>query len=202
VKTGMLFKADTISAVASRLRAMPENVVIVVDPVMVATSGAALMRPEAVRKFRTQLIPECDWLTPNIPEAEIITGIKISSFADMARCAQFIGEKFCCSCIVKGGHSLSCGKKATDMVFHRGEIYELSSDIIDVESSHGTGCAFSSALTAGFAVRKDWKDAVVMAKKFVFSALKNMTSLAPGLDVLNSSVLPQGQVSLAKVELP
>ncbi len=183
LKTGMLFNSGIIAAAAEAVRATGKNMVVVVDPVMVATSGARLLKPDAVSALRRKLLPLADWITPNIPEAEALTGHSIRSLADMAAAAEECSERWNCGCIVKGGHMLDGGRR-TDVISFRGESYAVSAPDVPVKSSHGTGCAFSAAIAAGFAKGLPWKDALLQAKSFVYGALLDSVRPGPGIAAL------------------
>ncbi len=176
VKTGMLFNAQIISATIEILRKNP-SVIYVADPVMIATSGAVLLRPDAIEKLKSGLLPLADWVTPNIPEAEILSGMKITGVSDMRKAALICSEKWNCGCIVKGGH-LEKGKLRTDVVAFKGNIYSLESPAAGKKSLHGTGCSFSAAITASLAVVHNWRSALILAKSYIYGSI--LESVSPG----------------------
>ncbi len=203
VKTGMLYGASTVKAVAEELAA--SGLPLVVDPVMVSTSGAALVKPDAVAAMRSRLLPLAAWITPNIPEAELLAGFKIKCEADMVRAAILFQGLWDCACVVKGGHLSGGSKAAVDIVCAEGSLFRLSSPRVPVSgrAGHGTGCTFSAALTAGLANGEPWRKAIVSAKAFVLSSLSNPVRLSGELLAMfpskPSKSLLAG-VSLEKIE--
>jgi hydroxymethylpyrimidine kinase/phosphomethylpyrimidine kinase len=178
VKTGMLFSAGVIRAAAESLSALGQ-IPLVADPVMVSTSGARLLKKSAAAALEKLILPQASWITPNIPEAEALSGLKISSEKDMAKAAAALAKKFGGSWVVKGGHLLSAPRKgrdamAVDIVFHEDKLWRLSSPLAPVSNpfaAHGTGCVFSAAFTAGLALGLDWREALTGAKAFVLGSL-------------------------------
>ena len=168
-KTGMLFSAEIIEAVADTIRGFSGP--LVVDPVMISTSGKKLLEDDAVQVLKDLLLPQADWITPNLPEAEVLTGRRIESDADAVAAARECAEKWLCSVVIKGGHAE--GLEAADIVVHLGQSLLLSAPRIPVSgnSDHGTGCTFSAALTALLARGTGWIDALVKAKAFVLASL-------------------------------
>jgi len=166
-KTGMLSSSDIIRAVS---RAVEEfNVPLVVDPVMIAKSGARLLREDAVNELLTELFPRALVVTPNRFEAERIVGHEIRSLEDAREAAREIHERYGPEAvIVKGGHLEE--EKAVDVLFYRGQFYELKSPRLE-GCTHGTGCSFSAAITANIALGKDLLTSVRTAKKFIELAI-------------------------------
>jgi len=144
-KTGMLYSARIIAAVAGAIRECGIRR-LVVDPVMIATSGARLLRKDAVSAIKEKLLPLAELITPNIPEAEFFCGKRIKSAADAAVAAETIGRRWKTSCVVKGGHLP--GGKVVNTLFHQGKTTTFSISRVRVTSTHGTGCVFSAAATA------------------------------------------------------
>lgn len=173
VKIGMLSSPACIRAVAARLQSYaPPHVVV--DPVMVAKNGCPLMQPEAVEALVEQIFPLAHLLTPNIPEAERITGLSIRTAGDMERAAKAILAMGCRAVVVKGGHAPG---NALD-VFCDGEtMMRLEAERIPTRHTHGTGCTFSSAITAQLAKGADCAQAVRLAKDYVTTAIRH----APGI---------------------
>jgi hydroxymethylpyrimidine/phosphomethylpyrimidine kinase len=196
VKTGMLLNSEIIDAIVPLLA--KSGLPLVVDPVMVATSGAALLQDDAVAAVCEKLLPLATWITPNIPEAEILTGSKIESFTDMKTAAVRCSELWDCGCLLKTGHCLQ-GKSADDIVAIDGKLYHLSSPVCDApkHSAHGTGCTLSAALTAALALGFPWKKALRMAKGFVYGSLNESIPIGPGL----SAMYPPADSNLNLVEL-
>lgn len=144
---GMVPSAELIDVIAERL-AFYGATKIVVDPVMVATSGSALMKLGAVSAFAEKLLPLATLVTPNIPEAEVLVGKRIKSRDDMLSAAKQIGDRYGCAVLLKGGHSVS---DANDLLYD-GESYRwFYGKRIDNPNTHGTGCTLSSAIAAGLA---------------------------------------------------
>ena len=175
VKTGMLYSAPVIHAVADALRtlALP---FLCVDPVMVATSGARLLREDAVESLCMELLPLASVTTPNLQEAEILCGHEIASVEAMHAAAKEIGQKFGISCALKGGHLASGkGQEPTDVVsdvlYHEGNVIEERFPRIQARETHGTGCVFSAALSARVACGDDLPTAFRAARLFVADAL-------------------------------
>jgi hydroxymethylpyrimidine kinase/phosphomethylpyrimidine kinase len=183
VKTGMLHNASVIDVVADKLS--DKNLPLVIDPVMISTSGFALLEESAIELFKERLLPMATWLTPNIPEAELLSGIKIDTLEDMSHAAKICSEKWECSCVVKGGHLNSDVEIITDAVCHSGKDFILSSPKLDiVECGHGTGCTFSAALTASIVYGMHWKKALSASKAFVFGSLAEAVLLGEKLEAM------------------
>ena len=176
VKTGMLFSAEIIEAVTGSVRDFAGP--LVVDPVMVSTSGRKLLRDDAIEAVRTRLLPEADWITPNLPEAEVLTGREFKSGPDAVRAARECADRWGCSVVLKGGHAQ--GPEAGDVIVHQGHCLLLSSPRVPTagNSDHGTGCTFSSALTAQLALGTPWQDALFRAKAFVLASLARPVRLS------------------------
>lgn len=175
-KTGMLFSAEIIEAAADAMRNFTGP--LVADPVMISTSGKKLLQDSAVEALRNILIPQAAWITPNLPEAEVLAGRKIGSGDDAVNAARECSEKWGCSVVVKGGHAE--GTQASDIVVHRRHILLLSTPRVPVwgNSDHGTGCTFSAALTAQLALGTEWQTALIRAKAFVFASLSRPVRLS------------------------
>jgi hydroxymethylpyrimidine/phosphomethylpyrimidine kinase len=170
VKTGMLFSAEIIRAVAEALlrkRRPP----LVVDPVMIATSGAALLKPEAVKTLCERLLPLATLTTPNLDETEILAGRKMESVADMRSAAREIQARFGCAVLVKGGH-LRGMREAVDIFFDGRTELLLSAPFIRGVSTHGTGCTYSAAIAAALALGHNLSQAVVIGKRHVTAAIR------------------------------
>lgn len=168
-KTGMLYSAEIIHAVAAA--DVQEGIpVLVVDPVMVAASGARLLRDDAVAALCEALIPHARVITPNLHEAEILCGHPIETVEQLTRAAREIGERFDVACVAKGGY-LS-GLEVVDVLYDAGEEFQFSGPRILCPSTHGAGCAFSAALTTFLARGELLANAVSQAKHFVAEALR------------------------------
>ena len=162
VKIGMVSSQELIRVIAQKLRQYGAKH-IVVDPVMVATSGAALLEPDAVTALETELLPLAEVITPNIPEAEILCGHSIKTAADMENAAKEISQKFGCNVLCKGGHNLNDAN----------------------DNTHGTGCTLSSAIASNLAKGYDLETAVRRAKAYISGALAAMLDLGRGSGPMN-----------------
>ncbi|MCD8300651.1 MAG: bifunctional hydroxymethylpyrimidine kinase/phosphomethylpyrimidine kinase [Clostridiales bacterium] len=205
VKIGMVSSAELIRVISERLRSYaPKNIVL--DPVMVSTSGSRLLRDDAVEVLKTELFPLATVITPNIPEAELLissyisvrendkparksgnaaenrqasllkTG-KIRSGKEMEAAAAIIGETYGCAVLLKGGHSVN---DADDLLYQDGDFTWFTGERIDNPNTHGTGCTLSSAIAAGLAKGMDLPDAIWDAKAYITGALKAGLDLGHG----------------------
>ncbi len=176
VKVGMLSTPICMEIVAKKLyQYLPANIVI--DPVMYAKNGCPLMDPNAVDTLIKVIIPYADVLTPNIPEAEKIAGIKISNISDMEKAAKKIFEMGCKNIIVKGGHATG---NALDVLFDGTQFYHFESHRINTKNTHGTGCTFSSAIASNLALGMNIPKAVEQAKKYVTVAIEHSLAIGKG----------------------
>ncbi len=182
VKIGMVSSAELVDVIADRLKHYKaEN--IVVDPVMVATSGAKLSTSDAEREMMEKLVPLADIVTPNIPEAEQLAGIRITSIEDMTKAARLIKERGCRSVLVKGGHLEG---NATDIFLtEHDRLVELTQRRVKTLNTHGTGCTLSSAIASNLALGNDLQAAVQKAKQYITGALKHDIGLGKGTGPLN-----------------
>ncbi len=181
LKLGMLNDIDTMKAVAEKLNQYnPANVIV--DPVMVAKGGHVLMRPEAINTLKKEIIPLAFLLTPNIPEAELITESKINTLEDMKNAALKICNMGCENVLVKGGHLKG---DAVDVLYNEGGFFTFTSKRIDTKNTHGTGCTLSSAIAAYIAKGYTVKDAVENAKIYVTRAIEHSLSIGKGNGPLN-----------------
>lgn len=179
-KTGMLGSRETVKCVAETVAKY--NLQLVVDPVMVSTSGTKLLEDPAISAMQEWLLPLAAWITPNIPEAELLCGRKLSTPEDLAEAAQMLYRQYHCHVILKSGHAIR-GGEVTDMVCYGGELHALSSPRADISgnTAHGTGCTLSAALAANFAAGKCWQDVLRTAKAFVYGALCEKVQLSDTL---------------------
>lgn len=176
VKIGMLSTPECMSAVAEKLaQYKPYNVVI--DPVMYAKNGCPLMNPDAVESFIAIILPFADLLTPNIPEAEAISGIKINNINDMENAARKIYELGAKNVLIKGGHSSG---EPTDLLYDGKEFIKFSKERINTKNTHGTGCTLSSAIAANLALGAKLDESVAMAKEYVTEAIRHALELGKG----------------------
>lgn len=170
VKIGMVNDSATIHAIAEALSGYPDTTVII-DPVMVSTSGCRLMQEEALQAFRTELLPLASLLTPNVPEAEILAGMKIGSVGEMDRAAAAICREAHCDVLIKGGHL--DGATKTDILYSGGiRKATFETKTVDTRNTHGTGCTLSSAITAHLALGYTMTDAINLAKNYLYEALE------------------------------
>lgn len=181
VKIGMVSSKDLIEVIAEKLiEYKAKN--IVVDPVMVATSGAKLLKDDAIDALKEKLFPLADVLTPNIPEAEIIIGEKIESLEDMEEAARKISEKYGCGTLIKGGHYIN---DANDFLYGKGKGRWFYGQRIDTTNTHGTGCTLSSAIASNLAKGFDMERSVKMAKDYISKALGAGLDLGEGSGPMN-----------------
>ncbi len=181
VKTGMVASTPLIEQIADKLRQYGAKN-IVVDPVMVATSGARLISEQAVDALKAHLLPLATVLTPNIPEAEVLSGLSITDAADMERAARAISEAYGCAVLCKGGHQVS---DADDLLWQDGVGKWFRGHRIDNPNTHGTGCTLSSAITANLAKGYALDSAVERAKAYISGALAAMLDLGAGSGPMN-----------------
>lgn len=166
VKTGMLSSAPIVEAVVDFFSS--HRVPLVVDPVMVATSGAVLLEKEAIQSYKEKLIPLSTLITPNIPEAEVLSGLSIKNEEDMKKAARALMDLGPSAVLVKGGHSV---EDARDILYDGKEFHVFSGKRISTENTHGTGCTLSSAIAAGLAKGLSLVGAVGEAKKYMEGAI-------------------------------
>lgn len=176
VKIGMMPSAQLVKTAAQGLRDYGTKR-IVVDPVMVATSGSALMKSEAVETLTKELLPLADVVTPNIPEGEVLSGRKIQTEEDMEQAAKVISESYGCAVLLKGGHSVS---DANDLLYKDGKCQWFTGKRIHNPNTHGTGCTLSSAIAANLAKGFSLEESVQRAKEFISGALEVMLDLGKG----------------------
>jgi len=175
-KTGMLSSAEIISTVADRIRHWRLER-LVVDPVMVATSGDRLLRADAVQALVRELLPLALVLTPNLPEAEVLVGRRLGTDAEIRQAARDIVALGAHSVLIKGGHRAG---DATDIFFDGREFFAFTSERIDTPNTHGTGCTLSAAIAAGLALEMDLVEAVSYGKHYVTEAIRHSRPLGHG----------------------
>ena len=181
VKTGMVANSKLIRVIAERLSFYKAKN-IVVDPVMIATSGARLISEEAVAELKERLLTIATLVTPNIPEAEVLSEIRIADKSDMEKAASLIYEKYGSSVLLKGGHSIS---DADDLLYENGRMTWLVGRRVDNPNTHGTGCTLSSAIASNLAKGGDLKTSVRLAKEYISGALASMLDIGKGSGPLN-----------------
>ena len=181
VKVGMVSQINTIKAIASKLsQYRPENVVI--DPVMISKSGFDLLKPEAKEALIKHLIPLAYVLTPNLPEAEAITGMKIADLQSMEEGAKRIYDLGAKNVFIKGGH---LEDDATDLLYDGKQVYRFPSKRIQTKNTHGTGCTISSAIAANLAKGMSVYEAVEEAKNYITEAIAHSFSIGKGVGPTN-----------------
>lgn len=181
VKIGMVSNSNLIKIIAERLSFYKADN-IVVDPVMVSTSGCDLLENEAVKTMKEYLFPLAILITPNIPEAEILSGLKIESEFDMEKAALLINEKYNCNVLLKGGHRIN---DANDVLCMNGKNKWIYGQRIDNDNTHGTGCTLSSAIASNLAKGFDLLTSVKRSKKYLSGALSSMLNLGKSSGPMN-----------------
>lgn len=181
VKIGMVSNQETIRMIAQKLQEYQAKN-IVVDPVMISTSGCALISPDAMDTLIEKLLPLADIVTPNIPEAEKLSGLQILSEEDMVQAAKKIAAHTQGSVLVKGGHLT---ETADDLLYHEGQMFWYRGKHIDTENTHGTGCTLSSAIASNLALGYDMQESVKRGKDYVTGALSTGLDLGKGCGPLN-----------------
>lgn len=184
VKIGMTAQAGLVCAIAEKLKAVKaQNIVL--DPVMVSTSKSRLLEEDAVASLTHRLFPCADVITPNIPEAEVLTGMFIQTRQDMERAAERLGTRYKTAILLKGGH---LDKEASDVLYDKGKFTWFSSEWVDHPNTHGTGCTLSSAIACGLARGETLEESIRMAKDYLNHALAFGLDLGNGNGPLNHCV--------------
>lgn len=181
IKIGMVSSVPLIKVIARFLKKYKEKKVVL-DPVMVTTSGTQLLDSEAIAALKEYLFPLARVVTPNRPETEVLTGIHIRTQTDMCEAAMFLSRRYETAFLVKGGHGL---EEANDILAYDGEIHLLTGKRIDNENTHGTGCTLSSAIAANLAKNQDMLFAIRRAKDYLSEALADGMNLGRGSGPLN-----------------
>lgn len=176
VKIGMVASSNLIHVIAERLNFYGAKNVVV-DPVMAATSGSALMKNDAVQTLIKELLPIAALVTPNIPEAQVLSGVTIANKEHMVTAAKKIGESYHCAVLLKGGHRIN---DANDLLYANGEMVWFEGKRINNPNTHGTGCTLSSAIASNLAKGVGLVQAVQMAKEYISDALAAMLDLGTG----------------------
>ena len=183
IKTGMLHSAEVIRTIANTLENLGDSSSLVVDPVMVAKGGHSLLQANAVDALKSELIHKADVLTPNIPEAEVLAGIEITSVDDMRRAGESLLRMGAKSVLIKGGHLTD--DTLTDILLTQSEEKFYSSPRLKTVHTHGTGCTLASAVAAGIAQGLELQIATDRARKYVFEAIRSAPGLGAGHGPLN-----------------
>ncbi len=200
VKTGMLFSAEIIRAVAEGLRARNRRFPLVVDPVMVATSGSRLLRDDAAEALCRELLPLAAVITPNLPEAEVLCGREVRTPQTVADAARELAARFGAAVLIKGGHSAEA--PGTDLFCDRdGRLWRLRTpDIAAPASAHGTGCSLSAAAAACLTKGMEPLEALRHAKAYVYGALRNGVRVGPdSFAMWPEERLPLDEVTIERV---
>lgn len=181
VKIGMVSDKDLIRTIAIKLKEYrAKNIVL--DPVMVATSGSKLLKDDAIEALKEELFPLALLITPNIPEAELISSLKINDEADMKKAAEKIYEDYGANVLLKGGHRIN---DANDYLYANGSGIWIKGERIDNPNTHGTGCTLSSAISSNIAKGYDLEEAIRKAKKYLEGCLKDGLNLGKGSGPMN-----------------
>ena len=193
IKTGLLCSAEIVCAVARTIQAggkkTAQSIPFVVDPVMIATSGDNLLEPEGVEAYKNKLFPLATLITPNLDEAALLLETTIIGREQMENAAKALAKKYYASILLKGGHLR--GGNAIDLLFHKGELTEFSAPFLRCVETHGTGCTYSAAITAGLASGFSLEQAIKRAKKFVTESIALHLRWKRGsieIDALNHSI--------------
>ncbi|NLY42634.1 MAG: bifunctional hydroxymethylpyrimidine kinase/phosphomethylpyrimidine kinase [Clostridiaceae bacterium] len=181
VKIGMVSSVKLIETIAEKLKFYNAKN-IVVDPVMFSKSGSKLLQDDAVETLKNCLFPMAVLLTPNIPEASVLSGIPIKNETDMIKAAEIISKGYGCAVLCKGGHNIN---DANDLLYHDNKYKWFIGEKINTKNNHGTGCTLSSAIAAGLAKGMDLETSIQSAKEYVSGALKAMLDLGKGRGPLN-----------------
>ena len=194
VKIGMVSSCELICVIADRLKYYnAKNVVI--DPVIVASAGSSLMKQNAVQTLIKELLPISTLVTPNIPEAQVLSGMSIQNKEDMIAAAKQIGDSYHCAVLLKGGHSIN---DANDLLYADGELRWFEGKRIDNPNTHGTGCTLSSAIASNLAKGFTLTESIQRAKDYISSALAAMLDLGEGSGPMNHAFDLQGQWAVTK----
>jgi hydroxymethylpyrimidine/phosphomethylpyrimidine kinase len=184
LKTGMLHSVAVIETVAGLIDGKAAGIPVVVDPVMIAQSGSRLLEEDAVDSMIRLMVPRATVLTPNIPEAEVLSGMKIASEEDMIAAAEKIGDLGASAVLVKGGHAE--GDRIVDILWRKdGDIEGFEGSRIPSQNNHGTGCSLASAIATGIAQGMGLSDAVARARAFVREAIRTAPDFGKGNGPLN-----------------
>jgi len=181
VKIGMVSSTQLIETMSQKLKFYNARN-IVVDPVMISTSGSKLLEDDAIETLKNSLFPQAVLLTPNIPEASVLSGISVADEGDMIKAAEIIGNQFGCAVLCKGGHRVN---DANDLLYYNHKYKWFVGEKIDNENTHGTGCTLSSAIACGLAKGMDLETSIQIAKDYISGALKAMLDLGKGSGPLN-----------------
>jgi hydroxymethylpyrimidine/phosphomethylpyrimidine kinase len=189
IKTGLLYSTAIISAVAGSVVDLGRKIPLVVDPVITATGGDPLLEPDAIETYQRELFPIASLITPNLDEAAQLLGDKIQDRESMKRAGKELEHKFRTAILLKGGHLR--GDEAVDLLFANGKVVEFAAPFVRDVATHGTGCTYSAAITAGLAAGMPLQESITRAKKFVTASIANRlrwkSNAGQNIDALNHS---------------
>ena len=188
IKTGMVASSELIKVIAEKIKCY-HGKNLVVYPVMVATSGSKLISDDAIGTLKNELLPLATVITPNIPEAEVITGMQVKTEEDMILAAKRISEQYGCAVLCKGGHQIN---DANDLLYRQGDYKWFRGKRIHNPNTHGTGCTLSSAIASNLAKGETLDEAVLHAKNYISGALSAMLDLGKGSGPMNHAFAIQG----------
>ncbi len=194
IKIGMVSSSELIEVIAQRLEFYGAKN-IVTDPVMVSTSGSELMKSDATDTLIKKLLPLSTLITPNIPEAQVLTGIVIKNKEDMLVAAKAIGDNYGVAVLLKGGHSIS---DADDLLYENGKYKWFKGERIENPNTHGTGCTLSSAIASNLAKGYTLEESIRRAKEYISEALKAMLDIGKGSGPMNHAFNLQGEFANEK----
>ncbi|TWT06616.1 bifunctional hydroxymethylpyrimidine kinase/phosphomethylpyrimidine kinase [Planococcus sp. CPCC 101016] len=203
LKTGMLFDPEIIEKTAAAIQRYSWKKLIV-DPVMIAKGGAKLLQPEAVEALKFHLLPLAYLMTPNIPEAEALTGIAITDASSRRQAAEQILLLGAQSVVIKGGHEANTKYAEDYFLDTNGESILFRSDRIETDQTHGTGCTFAAAVTAELAKGRDLQEAICTAKEFIQAAISDPLNIGSGHGPTNHAAYKAGQAAnreAARIEI-
>ena len=183
IKTGMLSTARSITTVAGMLRRYAKDIPLILDPVMVAKGGSPLLRDDAISVLKEKLLPMATLITPNIPEAQLLTGVKIKTTDDMRKAGEILLSMGVKAALIKGGHSE--GAVLTDLLVTPHSVILYKSRRINTPHTHGTGCTFASAIATGIAGGLPLEKSVYNAKSYLIKAIKTAPGFGKGHGPLN-----------------
>lgn len=184
LKTGMLADPEIIEIIADKLKTRPE-IAKVFDPVMIATSGSKLIADEAIDALKSKLFPLATIITPNIPEAEILSGIRLTCRAEVRDAARLLHDNYGCAVLIKGGHAVGDLTAAEDTLYYNNQFFTYNLPWVgNPVSTHGTGCSLAAAMVAALAIGKPLPTAVTSAKDYVHQVIANSYLVGKGCGVL------------------
>lgn len=193
IKTGMLFSEEIIEVIGNNLSRSPyREIPLVIDPVFASTSGSRLIKDNAIERLKEKLFPLADLITPNMPEAEILTGETLNRRGDLEQAGQKLFQRFGVPVLLKGGHLQD---RAVDILVDTQGMEVFESDLVEGVNNHGSGCTLASAIAAALARGQSLREAVATAKDYITHALNDALKLSPGLRVINHFPHPSLQTA-------